>query len=135
MLKTGCINPLLVEALAFCGHGDKVLLVDGNYPLAARSGEAKKIFLGVKPGLPTVPQVLEALCSIANFEKVEAMVPDDGSTPEALKEVRAVMQGMPLDTLDRFAFYDAACEPDVCVAISTGEDRTYACLLLTVGVV
>ena len=49
MLKTGCINPLLIEAIAFCGHGDKVLLVDGNYPLAARSGEAKKIFLGVKP--------------------------------------------------------------------------------------
>ena len=63
------------------------------------------------------------------------MVPDDGSTPEALNEVRAVMQGMPMDTLDRCAFYDAACEPDVCVAISTGEDRTYACLLLTVGVV
>ena len=38
------------------------------------------------------------------------------------------------ERLGRYEFYDACCVPAVCLAISTGEKRTYANLLLTVGV-
>jgi hypothetical protein len=31
--------------------------------------------------------------------------------------------------------YDAACEPDVALVIATGEQRVYANILLTIGVV
>ncbi len=134
MLKTQCTNPLLLKALSACGHGDKILLVDGNYPLAARSGDAEKIFLGVSRGLPTVPQVLAAIDSICAVEKVEAMVPEDGSFSEPLKECMEILSGLDAAPVGRWEFYDMACRPDVRVAISTGEDRTYACLLLTVGV-
>jgi L-fucose mutarotase len=37
--------------------------------------------------------------------------------------------------LDRDAFYRAAGDDDVCLAIATGEQRIYANLLLTIGVV
>lgn len=36
MLKGKLIHPDIMAALALCGHGDKVLIADGNYPLAPR---------------------------------------------------------------------------------------------------
>jgi L-fucose mutarotase len=39
-----------------------------------------------------------------------------------------------VDTLDRFAFYDAARSQDLALAIGTADIRTYANLLLTIGV-
>ncbi len=41
----------------------------------------------------------------------------------------------PLQALGRLPFYDAARGPDLALAISTGEQRIYANLLLTIGVV
>ena len=37
--------------------------------------------------------------------------------------------------IERFQFYDAAGTPDVCLTIATGDQRIYANLLLTIGVV
>jgi L-fucose mutarotase len=46
-----------------------------------------------------------------------------------------LLPDVPLEPLKRFAFYDTACGPDLALAISTGEQRIYANLLLTIGVV
>ena len=81
MLKGNLIHPELMAALSQCGHGDKVLIADGNYPLASRSGDARKIYLGLTPGLPDVPTVLKALQSVVAIERAEVMQPEDGSTP------------------------------------------------------
>ncbi|MBR1455555.1 MAG: RbsD/FucU family protein [Oscillospiraceae bacterium] len=134
MLKGNLIHPEIVASLALCGHGDKVLIADGNYPLEARTGDADLVYLGVSPGLPTVTDVLAALQSVCNFEKAEVMQPEDGSTPPIFAEFAAMLPDLALEPLDRYAFYDACCEPAVRLAISTGEKRTYANLLLTVGV-
>ena len=81
MLNASCINPLIMKALSLCGHGDKILIADGNYPLDSRSGTAEKVYLGVSKGIPSVPEVLKALCGAAVFEKAEVMMPGDGSRP------------------------------------------------------
>lgn len=134
MLTGRCIHPDLVRVLARCGHGDKILIADGNYPLASKSGGAEQVYLGVSPGLPTVTDVLAALQSVAVFERAEIMQPEDGSTPEIFGEFRQMLGGMELSPLGRYEFYDACCESTVRLAISTGEGRTFANLLLTVGV-
>lgn len=134
MLKTECTNPRILSGLSACGHGDKILLVDGNYPLASKSGDAEKIYLGVSRGLPTVPQVLKAINSVCPIEKIEAMVPEDGRFSEPLRECIEILKEVEVSPVGRWEFYDMACKKDVRVAISTGEGRTYACLLLTVGV-
>jgi L-fucose mutarotase len=41
----------------------------------------------------------------------------------------------PLQRLGRFQFYDMARGPDLALAVATGEQRIYANLLLTIGVV
>lgn len=134
MLKGQLIHPDLMAALALCGHGDKVLIADGNYPLDSKSGTAEKVYLGLKPGLPTVTDVLEALQSVINIEKAEVMDPADGSEPEIFGEFRTMLDGMALDKLGRYEFYDACCKEPVRLAISTGEKRVFANLLITVGV-
>ena len=132
MLTTTCIHPGIIKALSLCGHGSKVLIADGNYPLADKSGNAEKVYLGVMPGLPTVTDVLKAVHSVVEIEKAEVMVPGDGTTPEIFKEFEEEL-GLPLSGVGRFEYYDICCEPDVVLDISTGEKRVFANILLTIG--
>jgi L-fucose mutarotase len=147
MLRTKLLHPGLLDALARAGHGAKVLLADGNYPLATRSpATAARIYLNLSPGVVTVTDVLAALISAIPIEAAEVMVPDSGPEPPIFAEFRKLLKEsttalplqkgeLPLTPMSRFAFYDAASQPDVAVAVSTGERRLYANILLTIGVV
>lgn len=134
MLTGTLIHPQIMGALALCGHGDKILIADGNYPLAAKTSGAECVYLGLKPGLPTVTDVLSALQSAVAVEKAEVMDPADGTTPEIFGRFQDMLGGMQLERLERYEFYEACCKPDVRLAISTGEQRVFANLLITVGV-
>jgi L-fucose mutarotase len=133
MLKTACIHPEIIRVLSRCGHGDKILIADGNYPLDSKSEDAHKVFLGLTNGTPEVTEVLKVLSQVVNFEKAEVMVPG-GEEPPIFSEFREILEGMELSGLERFEFYDACCQPNVRLAISTGEKRIFANILLTVGV-
>lgn len=134
MLTLKLIQPQIMAALARCGHGSKILIADGNYPLAEKTGSAEKVYLGLTRGLPTVSQVLDAVLSAINVEKAEVMLPEDGSEPEIFPEFRQMLGGMELSGLGRYEFYDA-CMADgaLVLAISTGEQRVFANILLTIG--
>ena len=132
MLTTKCIHPGIMKALSLCGHGSKVLIADGNYPLAEKSGDAEKVYLGLTPGLPTVTDVLKAIHSVVEVEKAEVMVPGDGTTPDIFSEFEDEL-GLKLSGIGRFEYYDLCCQPDVVLAISTGEKRVFANILLTIG--
>ena len=133
LLKTACINPDIMRSLSLCGHGDKILIADGNYPLDSKSGNAAKVYLGLTNGVPEVTQVLEVLSQVVNFEKAEVMEPDGGQAP-IFNEFQDILSGMELSRLKRFEFYDACCQSNVRLVISTGEKRTFANILLTVAV-
>ena len=107
MLKGKLIHPDIMAALALCGHGDKVLIADGNYPLDSKTGQAETVYLGLTPGLPTVTDVLAAIQSTVNIEKAEVMDPADGTTPEIFGEFQTMLDGMELNKLGRYEFYDA----------------------------
>jgi L-fucose mutarotase len=146
MLKSQLIHPHILGALGKAGHGSKVLISDGNYPhWTKRGANAEVVYLGFTPGEPTVTTVLKALITAIPVEAAEIMdtnktgpyvLPKD---PEIWDEFRAVLKATDckgeLTKLERFAFYDAAGMPDVCLTIATGEQRIYANLLLTIGVV
>ena len=132
MLKNGCINPEIMSQLARCGHGDKILIADGNYPLASMTAGAYKVYLGVAAGIPGVPDVLKAIAAEVEFEKAEVMVPDDGQNPLIFNEFRERLD-LDLVKLGRYEFYDACKENAVRLAISTGETRKFANILLTIG--
>ena len=132
MLTTKLIHPEILSAISYCGHGSKILIADGNYPLDQKSGDAEKVYLGVSPGLPTVTDVLKALHSVLVFEKAEVMVPAEGPEPEIFQEFREELN-LELTPTGRYEFYDLCAEPDVYLAILTGEKRVFSNILLTVG--
>lgn len=135
MLTTSLIHPQIISALAKCGHGSKILIADGNYPLAEKTGNAVKVYLGLVRGLPSVTDVLDAVLSAVSVEKAEVMVPDGEDEPEIFHVFRNRLGEVSLDGLSRFDFYDLCmAENAVVLAISTGEQRTYANILLTIGV-
>ena len=136
MLKGRLIHPELLRALGAAGHGAKVLLADGNYPVSTKApAAAARVYLNLAPGLLTVTDVLRVLVEAIPIEAAEVMVPAEGPEPPIFAEFRQLLPGLALDELDRHAFYDAALSPDVAVVVATGESRIYANLLLTVGVV
>lgn len=137
MLKTACIHPQIMGVLAACGHGDKVLIADGNYPLDSDTGcNAEKVYLNLTQGIPTVTDVLDVLLKTISVEKAQVMVPDNGSEPSIFSEFRTLLGGdIKLDGLDRFKFYEECRKENIKLAIATGEQRTYANILLTIGVV
>ena len=63
------------------------------------------------------------------------MATADGSRPPIWDEFARILPGQDLEPLERFAFYDAAGKRDVALVIATGEQRIYANILLTIGVV
>ncbi len=136
MLKTRLLHPEILEALGEAGHGAQVLVADGNYPLLTRSSAAAhRVYLNLAPGQLTVTDVLRVLVDAIPIEAAHVMLPDSGAEPAIFAEFRELLPDVPLQPLHRFEFYDAARGPDLALAISTGEQRIYANLLLTIGVV
>lgn len=137
MLRYRLIHPEILAALASAGHGSRVLIADGHYPFVTAAGpNATHVFLNLTPGRLTVTEVLEAVVDAVPIERAAVMAPPpDQSTPEVFAEFeRLLPAGTPVDRLDRFGFYDAARTDDVALVIATGEQRTYANILLTLGV-
>jgi L-fucose mutarotase len=144
MLKGKLIHPEILGALGTLGHGSKILIADGNYPLGTRlAPDAHAVYLNLTPGVPTATQVLEALLTAIPLEAAQVMLPADGKEPAIFAEFRAIIKAgikadgaaVDLEGLERFAFYDAASSPDVGLGILTAEQRVYANILLTIGVV
>jgi L-fucose mutarotase len=135
MLKTRLLQPEILRALGEAGHGSQVLIADGNYPLLTGSNAAAhQVYLNLARGLLTVTDVLGVLVDAIPIEAAQVMVPEGGPEPGIFAEFRALLPGVQLEKLARLDFYSAARGPDVALAIATGEQRVYANLLLTIGV-
>lgn len=134
MLKTKLINPDIMREIVKCGHGDKILITDGNYPLESKTGNAVKLYPVLTKDCPTATQVLDAILSVINVEAAEVMAPDDGTVPEIFAEFSEMLPGIEFKKHSRYGFYDAASDEDVRIAILSGESRIYANILLTVGI-
>lgn len=137
MLKGPLLHPEILAALGASGHGGRVLVADGNYPFNTGSNPAaRRVYLNLAPGTVSATEVLKALVQAIPIEKAQVMMPAEGPEPAIFGEFRALLgPGLPLSPLGRFEFYDAARVPDTALVIATAEERIYANLLLTIGVV
>lgn len=146
MVNGKLIHPQILAALARAGHGSRVLISDGNYPhWTAKGPNAEVVYLNLSPGLPGVCDVLKVLTSAIPVERAEIMATNKTGPyamdrdPEIWDEFRQLLRTTDckgeLTQIERFAFYDAARAPDVCLTVATGEQKIYANLLLTIGVV
>jgi L-fucose mutarotase len=136
MIRSKLIHPQIMGALAGSGHGSMVVLVDGNYPASTHSNPtAQRVYLNLMPGLVSVTQALEAVLSAVPVEAAGVMEPYDKSEPPIFGEFRSMLpDGMELVKHPRFDFYAAASQPEVALVVATGEQRHWANIILTIGV-
>ncbi|GAC1505548.1 MAG: RbsD/FucU family protein [Ktedonobacteraceae bacterium] len=136
MLLTQLTHPTMLKALAGAGHGGKVLIADGNYPLStATNPHAEHVYLNLRPGLVSAIDVLETLRATIPLEAAHVMQPNEGGEPPIFSTFRSLLDPLPLELCERFSFYKLASGLDVALAIATGDQRLYANVLLTIGVV
>lgn len=146
MLKSQLLHPQILCALGRAGHNSKVLITDGNFPHWTKRGpNAEVVFLNFAPGMLNCVDVLKGLVTAVPFEAATLM--DTNKTgpyamttdPDIWKEFREVLDAAdcraPFNKLTPPEFYVAAGSSDVTLIIATGEQRIYANLLLTIGVV
>jgi len=136
MLKTKLLHPEILMALGGAGHGSKVLIADGNYPFGTGGNPAAaRVYLNLAPGLVTATDVLRVLVEAIPIEAAAVMQPASGAEPPIFGEFRAILSlSIALEPLGRFEFYAAGRDPNTALVIATGEQRIYANILLTIGV-
>jgi L-fucose mutarotase len=137
MLRTDLIHPGILQALGEAGHGSKVLISDGNFPhVTMPFPGARRVYLNLSPGRLLVTEVLEVLATAVAIESVTLMRTAEGDAPPAHVEIRKrVPADVPVELLERFAFYDATRAPELALVVATGDQRLYANILFTIGVV
>jgi L-fucose mutarotase len=131
------LSPDLLHALASMGHGDRIAVVDANFPAVSH---AKRLI--TLPGIDA-PSVLEAILTVMpvdDFEphplSVMQVVGDAALIPETVRAFLAILARNDLPppaSLERHAFYRAAAE--AFAVVQTGERRFYGNILVTKGVV
>ncbi|MCS6772576.1 MAG: RbsD/FucU family protein [Anaerolineae bacterium] len=137
MLKYKLLHPEILAVLGSAGHGAKILIADSNYPFITRANPAaERVYLNFAPGLINATDVLRVLVDAIPIEAADVMVRDDGSEAPIVAEFRALLPpDVPVRPHMRFDFYQACMDEDTALVIATGEQRVYANILLTIGVV
>lgn len=137
------INADLLWVLRAMGHGDRLVVVDRNFPahsVAADTISGRLVNIDGVNDTQAMAAILK-LFPLDTFidEQIHHMqVVGEPETrlevhAEVYAECRAVMPEAKMASIERFAFYEASKQ---CFAVvQTSEDRPYGCFILTKGVV
>lgn len=133
------LSPELLKILMEMGHGDELVIGDGNFPAA---GMAQRLVRLDGHGVPPILDAILALMPLDTYVEapVALMNVVEGSgdqTPPIWAEYRAIVDkhqsGAKIERVERFAFYERAKAAYAVVA--TGEGAVYANVILKKGVV
>ena len=136
------ISPELLKALCEMGHGDELVIADGNFP----SHSIGKNAIVVRADGHGTAEILDAVLRLipldAYVERPVALmevVPGDSCpTPEIWETYKNILnQHEPdrcgIEMMERFSFYERS--KNAYLIIATGETAIYANVLLKKGVV
>lgn len=130
------LTPELLKILMEMGHGDELVIADGNFP-SQRIGQRV-----VRLDGHNVPEIMEAILKLYPLDTYSvpvalmAKVPGDTvETPiwDTYKKIVADHTDQEPEFVERFAFYERA--KDAYAVIATSEKALYANIILKKGVV
>lgn len=133
------LSPELMKALLEMGHGDELLICDGNYP---RMGQPDRVVRCDGHGIPELLDAILRFMPLDTFVENPAVfmevVPGDPYVPEiwdAFREIgrRHEPEGLRETTVERQAFYARGAK--TYAAVATSEGALYANIILKKGVV
>jgi L-fucose mutarotase len=133
------LSPELLKVLMEMGHGDEIVIADGNFPAASI---AQKLIRCDGHG---VPPILEAVLTLFPLDiyvekpaTLMAVVSGDKTKPTIWEEYRKIIKNggekfSDFEFVERFAFYERAQKAYAVVA--TSESALYANIILKKGVI
>ena len=132
------LSPELLKTLMEMGHGDEIVLADGNFPSAS---VARRLLRsdgnGVRELLDAVMGLLPLDTFVERAAALMAVVPGDSGQPAIWQEYREIIQRhekfSDFEYVERFAFYERARQAYAVVA--TSEGAAYANIILKKGLV
>lgn len=136
------LSPELLKALCEMGHGDELVIADGNFPSQSIGKNAVVIRADGHGAAEILDAVLKLIPLDAYTQQPVALmqvVPGDTCPiPEIWDKYREILsrhepEHCDIEMMERFAFYERA--KDVYLIIATGETAIYANVLLKKGVV
>lgn len=136
------LSPELLMVLDEMGHGDRLVIGDGNFPAESMGADA----IVIRCDGHGVPELLDAILQLFPLDTyvehpvnlMEVVPGDNVETPiwETYKEIIAKHDERGAKTvgnIERFAFYEEAKKAYAIIA--TGESALYANVMLQKGVV
>lgn len=132
-----CLSPDLLKILMEMGHGDEIVLADGNFPAASHARNLIRL-----DGL-CIPEVLEAILTLmpldtyADSSVFYMMHGSEVDTPPIWSEYNDILTRtrnsvIPIK-VERFKFYEQAKQAYAIIA--TSEQALYANIILKKGVI
>lgn len=133
------LSPELLKILMEMGHGDEIVIADGNFPAAANAQRLIRLDgHGVPPVLEAILQLFPLDPYVEKPVSLMQLVPGDTVKTPIWDTYRTIVKtsGEPFEAfevVERFAFYERAKKAYAIVA--TSESALYANIILTKGVV
>ena len=133
------LSPELLKVLMEMGHGDEIVIADGNFPAASI---AQKLIRCDGHG---VPPILEAVLTVFPLDiyvekpaTLMAVVSGDKTKPTIWEEYRKIIKNSgekfsDFEFVKRLAFYERAQK--AYAVIATSESALYANIILKKGVI
>ena len=133
------LSPELLKILMEMGHGDEIVIADGNFPSAST---AQRL---VRLDGHAIPDILDAMMKLFPLDTyvekpvgLMAVMPGDPYKPVIWEEYRRIIEASKepfkdFEYIEKFAFYDRAKK--AYAVIATGESALYANMILKKGVV
>ena len=133
------LSPELFAVLMAMGHGDELVIADGNFPSASL---AKRLLRadghGVPPLLDAILQFFPLDRFVPRAVSLMAVVPGDSAKTDIWEEYRRIVRRhdsafQEFEMVERFAFYERARE--AYAVLATSETAVYANIILKKGLV
>lgn len=139
MLKNipSVLSPELLKTLMEMGHGDYIVIGDGNFPAASN---AKRLIRCDGHGVPEILDAILKLMPLDTYVERPVALMDNGdesNRPEIWETYNAIIKenegDRKTELVERFDFYQRA--KNAYAIIATGETAIYANIILQKGVV
>lgn len=129
------LSPELLKILAEMGHGDEIVIGDGNFPGASVN---KRCVRCDGHGVPELLEAILKLFPLDTYQKpvyiMEKVPGDDTKTPiwDEYAKIIKPYTDEEMEKIERFAFYERAKQ--AYAVVMTGEKALYANIILKKGV-
>ena len=133
------LSPELVKILMEMGHGDEIVIADGNFPSETIG---KRVVRCDGHGVPELLDAIMKLFPLDTYTEKPVMlievVPVDPVVPTIWDEYKEIInkyepENCKIEMIERFAFYERA--KTAYAVVATGEEAIYANIILKKGVV